>query len=92
MEIYIFFFLVIILSGFFLYEIYKRCRYVRLGRPENRFDRPFERWKYFFTQVLGQKKIMNKPLFGILHGFIMGGFFVLLLDIPNIVKAIEKYG
>jgi len=84
-EIYIFFVLMVLSVGFFLYEVYRRYRYIKLGRPENRFDRPFERWKYFFNYVLGQKKIMNKPLFGILHGFIMGGFFVLLPGIPNMV-------
>jgi len=84
-EIYIFFVLMVLSAGFFLHEVYRRYRYIKLGRPENRFDRPLERWKYFFTHVLGQKKIMNKPLFGILHGFIMGGFFVLLPGIPNMV-------
>ncbi len=86
MEIYLFFILMVVSVGFFLYEVSRRYRYVKLGRPENRFDRPFERWKYFFTHVLGQNKIMNKPLFGILHGFIMGGFFVLLLGIPNMIN------
>lgn len=80
-----FFILMSLSVGFFLHEVYRRYRYVKLGRPENRFDRPLERWKYFFTHVLGQKKIMNKPLFGILHAFIMGGFIVLLPGIPNMV-------
>jgi len=82
-EIYIFFVLMILSAGFFLREVYQRCRYIKLGRPENRFDRPFERWKNFFIYVLAQKKIMNKPLFGMLHGFLMGGFFVLLVNIPD---------
>ncbi|OPX90819.1 MAG: Lactate utilization protein A [Pelotomaculum sp. PtaB.Bin013] len=85
MEIYIFFVLVVFSVGYFLYELYRRCRYIKLGRPENRFDRPLERWKYFLTHVVGQKKIINKPLFGMLHGFIMCGFCVLLPGIPNMV-------
>lgn len=77
--------LMVLSVGYFLNEVYWRYRYIKLGRPENRFDRPLERCKYFFTHVVGQKKIMNKPLFGILHVFIMFGFCILLPGIPNMV-------
>ncbi|BAF58373.1 hypothetical membrane protein [Pelotomaculum thermopropionicum SI] len=81
----IFFFLMIVSAGFFLCEVFKRCRYVKLGRAENRFDRPFERWRYFFTHALGQRKVFDYPVFGVFHLFIMWGFLVLLAGMPNMI-------
>jgi Fe-S oxidoreductase/nitrate reductase gamma subunit len=83
MEAYLFFLLLLVSAGDFFYEIGRTIRNVRLGRPENRSDRPLERWRYFLSQVAGQKKVARYPLFGWFHALIMYGFVVLLLDIPN---------
>ena len=80
MKILIFFFLTILCVGYFVLAVNKRYKYIRSGRPIDRSDRPHERWRYFCTQVLGQKKIRDFPVFGIAHLFIMWGFLVLLIS------------
>lgn len=85
LAVFIFFLMAIISVGFFLYEVSLRYRFTKLGRQENRYDRPFERWKYFFTNVIVQKKVREHPLFGLFHLFIMFGFLILLVGIPNMV-------
>lgn len=80
MKMIIFFLLAIISLGFFVFEVYRRYRYITIGRAENRSDRPLERWKYFGTNVLLHKKIRKYPWFGIAHGFIMWGFVVLIFS------------
>lgn len=83
MEAFIFFTLLIISGGFFLYEVYQRYLYTRLGRPENRSDHPFRRLIYVLSQLLCHKRIRQKPLFGVLHWFILWGFLVLLAGMVN---------
>lgn len=83
----IFFLLLIISGGFFISEVYQRYTYTKLGRPEHRSDRSRERWKYFFTHVLLQKKTRDYPFFGLFHGLIVWGFLVLLLSSFNMAIA-----
>ncbi len=83
MERYLFFLLLFGSCIYFFYKILQRIRYIRLGRPAQHNDRPLERWKYFASNVLGQKKVRRYPLFGLCHTFIMYGFVVLLPGIPN---------
>jgi Fe-S oxidoreductase/nitrate reductase gamma subunit len=72
--------------GYFLYGIFRRYRFTQLGRQENRHNRPGERWKYFFTNVVAQRKVREYPIFGLFHFFIMFGFLILLVGMPNMVK------
>lgn len=88
MENMIFFFLAILSSGYFICEVYRRYRYAKFGRPENRSDHPYERWAFFCTHVLLQKKIRDYPFFGLFHGFIVWGFFVLLLSSFDMAIAV----
>lgn len=81
MEIVIFFLLAILTVGYFIWEIYRRFRWVKMGRAEDRSNRPLARWKYFCSSVFIHKKIKkNNPLFGIFHAFLMWGFLVLLIS------------
>lgn len=83
MEKYLFFSL---LSGsciYFFYKIYRRICYIRLGGPARHTGRTLERLKYFAVNVLGQKKVLRYPFFGLCHACIMYGFVVLLPGIPN---------
>ncbi|MCY0902102.1 MAG: heterodisulfide reductase-related iron-sulfur binding cluster [Firmicutes bacterium] len=56
--------------------VYERYRFLRLGQPEFRTDRPRERWASFFRNVLGQGKVLAEPS-GIGHFFIFWGFLIL---------------
>ncbi len=78
----------ILLSGsciYFLSRLYRCICYIRLGRPADVSGRSLQRWKYFFANVPGQKKIRRHPLFGLYHTFIMYGFVILLPGIPNMI-------
>ncbi|WP_094602967.1 putative iron-sulfur-binding oxidoreductase FadF [Sporomusa silvacetica DSM 10669] len=87
LNIFIFFLMTLTSVGYFLYEIFRRYRFTQLGKRENRYNRPAERWKYLFTNVVMQKKIREYPVFGMFHFFIMLGFLILLVGMPNM--AIE---
>ncbi len=85
MAVIIFFLMMIISVGYFLYEVTLRYRFTKLGRQDNRYDRPWERWKYFFANVIMQKKVREHPLFGLFHLFITFGFLILLVGMPNMI-------
>ena len=48
-------------NGFFLFTVYKLYRIMRLGQPEERFDRIWDRLKGVATFVLGQRRVVNEP-------------------------------
>ncbi len=72
-------------NGFFLFTVYKLFRIMRLGQPEERFDRILERLKGVATFVLGQRRVINEPA-GWGHFFIFWGFVVIT------VGSIETFG
>ena len=70
--------------GAFALRIDKLVRWMRLGRPENRFDHLGERVKYFVLMVLGQRGVLRDPLPGIAHFFTFWGFIIIQLDALNL--------
>ena len=48
-------------NGFFLFTAYKLYQILRLGKPEDRFDRTSERVKSVVTFVLGQRRVIREP-------------------------------
>jgi len=85
MRIFIFFALFILSFSYFLFQIYRRIRYIRLGKPEKRNDQRPERLKYLVKTVILQKRIAEYPLSGIFHSFIMWGFIVLIISSLDMV-------
>ncbi|UWG96276.1 4Fe-4S dicluster domain-containing protein [Dehalobacter sp. DCM] len=83
MNIILFFTLLLISLCYFLYQIYRRISYLRLGRTEDRSDQRGERRKYFWQTILLQKPIAKYPLSGIFHAFIMWGFVILIISSIN---------
>ena len=73
--------------GLMAYMIIHRFRNTLHGKPENRYDRLGDRLKYFLTNVVGQDKVLQDPISGIAHVFIMWGFVVLGFGAMNL--AIE---
>jgi hypothetical protein len=63
-------------------------RLVRLGQPVNRFDDLPKRVELEATVVLGQKKLLQRTLHGLMHAFIFWGFLVLLTTIVEAIGAI----
>jgi Fe-S oxidoreductase len=62
-------------------------RLVRAGRPVHRSDDTASRVQREVVQVLGQRKLFQKPLAGLMHACIFWGFLVLL---TTIVEAIGQ--
>jgi len=56
-------------------------RFVMLGKPVQRFDDIPKRIELETTVVLGQRKLLQRFLPGIMHAFIFWGFLVLLTTI-----------
>ncbi len=54
---------------------------VRMGRPAPRFDQVPRRLLRELVVVLGQRKLLQRPLPGLMHAFIFWGFLVLLTTI-----------
>ena len=76
--------LLVVAWGAFALRIRQLVRLMRLGRPENRFDRLGERFKYWILMVLGQRGVLRDPLPGIAHFFTFWGFIIIQLDALNL--------
>ena len=74
-------------AGIFVRRAWLLYRLVRLGQPVDRFDDIPKRVEYEATVVLGQRKLLQRALPGIMHAFIFWGFLVLL---TTIVEAIGQ--
>ena len=68
-------------GAIFARRAYQLFRFVRLGRPVNRFDDLPRRVGQEATVVLGQRKLLQRPAPGLMHAFIFWGFLVLLTTI-----------
>ena len=79
----------VILLGIMAFFIRKRvlfiARNIRLGRDIAIHDRPGDRWKNMFLMALGQKKMFDRPLVGIMHLIIYAGFFLINIEVLEIV-------
>ncbi len=86
------------LAGFVLY--WRVFRLVFLGKPANRFDRPFKRLSGVLDVVLGQRRVLQsfsrKDRAGVGHVFIFWGFlafvgsYILFIFLDSISKDLSK--
>jgi Fe-S oxidoreductase/nitrate reductase gamma subunit len=73
--------ILVLAFGFFAYNVRRLVSYLKIGKPEQRSDRPAERLKNVLVVAFGQTKLLREPLAGLMHFFIFWGFVVLLLAI-----------
>jgi Fe-S oxidoreductase len=73
--------------GAFAWRVRLLYRLVRLGQPTNRFDDLPQRVGLEASVVLGQRKLLQRTVPGLMHAFIFWGFLVLL---TTIVEAIGQ--
>jgi Fe-S oxidoreductase len=73
--------------GIFAYSLRRMIRFISMGKPENRLDHPWQRFKRMMTVALGQTKLFREPVAGFMHAFIFWGFLVLL---SSIVEAVVE--
>ncbi len=78
-----------ILLGIMIFLIRKRVvfivRNIRLGKEIDISDRKSDRWKNMLRMSLGQKKMFDRPLVGIMHLIIYAGFFLINIEVLEIV-------
>ena len=60
-------------------------RNIRLGRDVLINDQKSNRWKNMLLMALGQKKMFDRPLVGIMHLILYAGFFLINLEVLEIV-------
>jgi Fe-S oxidoreductase len=72
-------------TGFFLFTVYKLYRILRLGQPEDRFDKIGDRLKGVLAYVFGQRRVVREPS-GWGHFVIFWGFVTITIG------SIETFG
>ncbi|WP_291116912.1 (Fe-S)-binding protein [Flavobacterium sp. UBA6135] len=78
--------LILILGfGFFVSNVKKLIRNIKLGRDINRNDNPSERWKNMAMIALGQSKMVKRPIAGFLHIIVYVGFVIINLELLEII-------
>ncbi len=82
----IFFALILIAGiGYFVMNVRKLIRNIKLGKDVDRMDNKPERWKNMAKIALGQYKMVRRPLSGILHIVVYIGFVLINIELLEIV-------
>ena len=82
----ILFAILLIFMGFLIFRRLRAIiRNIQLGRDTDISDRKAERWKNMLWMALGQKKMFDRPLVGIMHLVIYAGFFLINIEVLEIV-------
>ncbi|WP_442267096.1 4Fe-4S dicluster domain-containing protein [Tenacibaculum sp. ZS6-P6] len=71
--------------GYFVMNVRKLIRNIKLGKDIDRTDRKPERWKNMAKIALGQYKMVRRPLSGILHIVVYLGFILINIEVLEIV-------
>ena len=71
--------------GFFVMNIRKISRNIKLGKDVNRTDRKADRWKNMAMIALGQSKMVKRPFSGFLHVIVYVGFIIINIEVLEIV-------
>ena len=70
---------------FFNKNIRSIVRNINRGKPIDRSDQPAKRWGNVFRIALGQSKMVDRPISGILHIIVYVGFVVINIELIEIV-------
>ena len=81
----VFLILLCIGGGFFIYNIRKLIRNIRLGKAENTSGNHKERLKNMLWLALGQQKMLVRPIVGILHIVVYAGFLIINIELLEIL-------
>lgn len=71
--------------GFFVMNIRKISRNIKLGKDVNKTDRKADRWKNMAMIALGQSKMVKRPFSGFLHVIVYVGFIIINIEVLEIV-------
>jgi len=81
----IFALLLIVGIGFFVRNIKKVIRNIKLGKDINRKDNPKARWQNMASIALGQSKMVKRPIAGTLHVLVYAGFIIINIEVVEII-------
>jgi Fe-S oxidoreductase len=73
--------------GAFGFSLRRMIALISIGKPENRLDHLWERFKKMMMVAIGQTKLFREPIAGLMHAFIFWGFLVLL---SSVLEAIGE--
>ncbi|MGK0414113.1 MAG: heterodisulfide reductase subunit C [Polaribacter sp.] len=71
--------------GFFVMNIRKLSRNIKLGKDVNRTDKKPERLKNMMMIALGQSKMVKRPFSGFLHVIVYVGFVIINIEVLEII-------
>ena len=71
--------------GFFVKNVLKLVRNIRLGKEVDRSDHKIQRWKNMARIALGQSKMVSRPIAGILHVIVYVGFIIINIEVLEII-------
>ncbi len=71
--------------GFFIRNIRRMIRNIKLGKPSDRKDQPKRRWANMARVALGQSKMVRRPIAGLMHIFVYVGFILINIEILEII-------
>ncbi len=71
--------------GFFVMNIRKLLRNIKLGKAVDRSDNKAARWKNMAKIALGQYKMVRRPVSGILHLTVYVGFVIINIEVLEII-------
>jgi len=81
----IFSILLITSVGYFIYNIKKLIRVIKLGKPIDRSDNPKKRLYNMIRIALGQSKMVTKPISRFLHVIVYVGFIIINIELLEIL-------
>lgn len=71
--------------AFFVYNAKKIRRNILLGKDVTFNSTSKERWNNMIKVALGQSKMVNRPIAGILHIFVYAGFILINIEVLEII-------
>ena len=77
--------LLIIGIGFFVKNVKKLTRNIKLGKDIDRSDNPKARWKNMAMVAIGQSKMVKRPVAAILHVVVYVGFIIVNIEVIEII-------
>ena len=77
--------LLIIGIGFFVKNVKKLIRNIKLGKQVDRSNNATARWKNMGMIALGQSKMVKRPIAGILHIIVYVGFIIINIEVIEII-------
>ncbi|WP_456422007.1 4Fe-4S dicluster domain-containing protein [Lutibacter sp.] len=77
--------ILIIGIGFFIKNIKKISRNIKLGKDIDRKDNANKRWNNMIMIALGQSKMIKRPIAGVLHIIVYVGFIIINIEVLEII-------